>query len=75
MLEFPLHFTLASGTEVTVHKTGRNTYDFTLKPTEGATDHFTYVEDDRPKSEWDELLQFEQLDALRTFWLRTEDVI
>ena len=72
---FPLQFTLSSGTEVTVNKTGGNTYDFTLKPEEGAADHFTYVEDNRPKTAWDESLEFEQLDALRTFWLKNEEVV
>lgn len=70
-----MNFTLASGTEVTVNKTADATYDFILTPTEGSSDRFTYVQDDRPKSEWDESLEFEKLDALRTFWLKTEDIV
>ncbi len=73
--DFPMEFTLASGTNVVVSKTSNKTFDFSLKPTEGAEDSFTYIEDERPKTEWDESLEFEQLDALRTFWLKTEDVV
>lgn len=76
MKEYPLHFTLSSGTEVIVDNTGRNTYEFTLKHEDGRpTEHFTYVDDYRPKSEWDDVLAFEQLDALRTFWLMNEEVV
>ncbi len=73
--DFPMEFVLASGTHVIVSKTGSNTFDFSLRPTEGAENNFTYVEDERPKTYWDESLEFEQLDALRTFWLKTEDVV
>lgn len=73
--QFPFKFTLDSGTHVVVNRTGDNTYDFDLTPTDGAASHFTYVEDDRPKSDWDDLLEFEQLDALRSFWLEEEDVV
>ena len=71
--EYPIGFTLENGTHVIVNKTGPNTYDFTLEPTEGAPRHFTY-RDDSTKAEIDETLDFEQLDAVRTFWLKNEDV-
>jgi hypothetical protein len=71
--EYPIAFTLENGTHVVVHKTGPETYDFTLEPTHGAPRHFTY-RDDVPKAEIDETLDFEQLDAVRTFWLKNEDV-
>ncbi|HVG16793.1 MAG TPA: hypothetical protein VM935_17615 [Chitinophagaceae bacterium] len=71
---FPMQYTLANGTEVVVNKTEGNSYHFTLTPTEGNKEDFTYVDDGRPKSEWDESLEFEQLDALRTFWLKADEV-
>jgi hypothetical protein len=72
---YPLEYTLESGTRVTVHKTGGNSYDFSLESTEHAATKFTYVDDGRPKSEWDDVLDFEQLEALRKFWLENEDVV
>jgi hypothetical protein len=72
---FPLEYTLESGTHVTVNKTGGNTYDFLLKSTEHPVTRFSYVDDGRPKSEWDDTLDFEQLEALRKFWLENEDVV
>ena len=71
---FPMQYTLANGTEVVVTKSAENSYHFSLTPTEGKKEEFTYVDDGRPKTEWDETLEFEQLDALRTFWLKTEDI-
>jgi hypothetical protein len=73
--KYPIKFTLESGTHVVVNKNSENTYDFSLTPPEGANRHFTYVEDDRPKAEVDESLDFEQLDAVRTFWLLNEDIV
>jgi len=70
-----MHFTLQSGTHVVVHKRDDDTYEFDLTPTEGPADSFTYREGERTKAEWDQLLEFEQLDALREFWLKTEDII
>lgn len=72
---FPLKYTLESGTHVTVDKKGDNTYDFSLQPTEDPATGFTYIDDGRPKSEWDDKLEFEQLQALRKFWLETEDIV
>lgn len=73
--DYPVEYTLDSGTHVIVNKTGHETYDFELRPTEGEVRHFTYVDDDRPKAEKDELLDFEQLNAVRHFWLLNEDVV
>jgi hypothetical protein len=72
---FPLHFTLENGTKVVVHKRDTNDYEFSLAPTHGAAQSFTYREGEHTKAEWDQLLNFEQLDALREFWLKTENVI
>jgi hypothetical protein len=70
---YPIAFTLENGTHVIVNKTGPETYDFTLEPTDGPSRQFTY-RDDRSKTDVDNELDFEQLDAVRTFWLKNEDV-
>lgn len=72
---FPVRFTLESGTSVTVNKTAPDTYQFFLKPVQKAVMDFTYVDDGRPKAAWDESLDFQQLEALRTFWLMNEEVV
>jgi nitrous oxide reductase accessory protein NosL len=72
---FPIEYTLESGTRVVVNKTGTDTYDFSLKPLEKSAGNFIYIDDGRPKAEWDESLDFEQLEALRTFWLMNEEVL
>lgn len=72
---FPLEFTLDTGTKVVIQKRESDTYDFTLTPKEGAAQSFVYREGEHTKAEWDALLEFEQLDALREFWLKTEDII
>lgn len=72
---FPLHYSLESGTDVTVKKSGNNTFDFILKSIQGTSTGFTYIDDGRPKAEWDDMLDYEQLQALRKFWLETEDIV
>lgn len=72
---FPLEFTLENGSHVRVDRTGPNTFDFTIKPKEDPAYQFTYVDDGKTKTEAEESLEFEQIDALRTFWLETEDLI
>ena len=72
---FPLHYTLSSGTEVTVDKKDAQTYEFILKPHGSSAENFIYVNDGRPKAEWDDALDFEQLEALRTFWLKVEGAV
>lgn len=73
--EYPMEFTLEDGTKVIVDKATANVYHFTLSPEEGATHHFTYVQDGRPKEEVEKSLNFDELNALRRFWLETEDVV
>jgi hypothetical protein len=72
---FPIEYRLESGTHVRVTKKDADTYEFFLTPTDGPAQQFVYREDEHTKAEWDEMLQFEQLDALREFWLKTEDII
>jgi hypothetical protein len=72
--KFPLYFTLDSGTNVTVADEGAGNYLFTLKPEDGTARQFTYADGAHTKAEWDELADFEQLEALRKFWLEMEDV-
>lgn len=71
---FPLEFTLEYGSHVLVEKTGPNSYDFTITPKEGPTRHFTYVDDNRSNTEVEKSLDFEELDALRKFWLETSEL-
>ena len=71
---YPFEFDLDSGTHVSVNKTGDNAYEFILKPEDGPARPFTYVDDGRTKTEVEENLDFEQTDALRKFWLETEDI-
>ena len=70
---YPLHFTLEDGVHVTVNKTGDNIYDFTLTPKHGPERHFTFV-DDKPQDEVIANMDFDQLNAVRTFWLEQEHV-
>lgn len=72
---FPVEFTLESGTKVLVDKKGADSYDFVLRSAETQVNNFTYVDDGRPKAEWDDRLDFEQLEALRKFWLMNEEVV
>ena len=72
---FPIEFTLESGTHVMVTRTeDDDTYEFFLTPVDGTAEKFTYHEGEHSKAEWDAMLEFEQLDALREFWLKTEDI-
>ena len=49
--EFPLKYTLESGTNVVVNKTGGDSYDFSLTHHEKPVTQFVYVNDCRPKAE------------------------
>ncbi len=69
-----MQFTLENGTNVTVGKQDNGSYHFSVTPTQGATQSFTYREGEHTKAEWDKLLDFDQLDALREFWLKTDAV-
>jgi hypothetical protein len=68
---FPLKFTLENGSHVLVEKTEPDIYNFTIQPEEGPVRQFTYVDDGRTKSVAEEGLDFEEIDALRRFWLKT----
>ena len=68
---YPVKFTLEDGVHVTVNKTGDNVYDFTLQPEKGPARHFTFLED-KPRNDVIESLDFDQLNAVRRFWLEQE---
>lgn len=72
---FPVDFELESGAKVMVDKRAAELYDFTILTPGKPARLFTYVDDGRPKAHWDETLDFEQLEALRKFWLMNEDVV
>lgn len=72
--QFPLQFVLESGTHVTVADEGGGQYLFTMNPEEGAPKQFSYIDGAHTKAEWDEIADFEQLEALRKFWLEMEDI-
>ena len=69
---YPVKFTLEDGVHVVVNKTGIKTYDFTLTPKSGTERHFTFV-DDKSKDDVTETLDFDQLNAVRRFWLEEMD--
>ncbi|WP_423148204.1 hypothetical protein [Rubrolithibacter danxiaensis] len=73
--QYPLEFTLEDGTQVLVNKTGTHTFEFTLETEDTPVRHFTYIQDQRSKSEVEEGLDFGELDVLRRFWLETEDIL
>lgn len=68
---YPLHFTLEDGVEVVVTNEGSNTYDFRLIPENGPERSFRFV-DDKPKDKAIEKMDFDQLNAVRRFWLEQE---
>jgi len=73
--EYPIKFTLEDGVHVEVNKTGTKQYEFSLKGKTGIR-NFTYVDDrDTLKDEGEESLDFDQLNAVRRFWLEQHDVI
>lgn len=74
-IHYPLKFTLEDGIHVEVNKTGEDTYDFTLKSKESKDRHFTFVDDDRSKDEKIEALNFDELNAVRAFWLKQHSVV
>ena len=72
---YPIKFTLEDGVLVEVNKTESDKYDFTLHGKNGVR-NFTYIDDgDRLKDEDGEVLDFDQLNAVRRFWLEQHDVI
>ena len=71
--DFPLHFTLEDGTHVTVNKTGEHIYDFILKDDGQPDRHFTINDNEEFTEEKEKTLDFDQLNALRKFWLETRN--
>jgi len=72
---YPLRFTLDDGTHVEVNSIGNNKYDFSLARRGGITSNFSIVNDDRSKEQIEAGLDFDQLDALRRFWLETDNLV
>jgi len=70
---YPLQFTLEDGMHVTVNKTGEHIYDFTLKDKEKPARHFTVNDGEEFTEEKEKALDFDQLNALRRFWLETRN--
>jgi len=70
---FPLQFTLDDGMHVTVNKTGSHLYDFTLKVDNKEVRHFTYDDSEEFTDAKEASLDFDQLNALRKFWLLTRN--
>lgn len=68
---YPLKFTLEDGVHVEVNKAGIDTYDFTLAEKGSTERHFTLV-DNLPKDEIEASMDFDQLNAVRKFWLEKE---
>ena len=69
---FPLHFTLENGTHVVVNHTPDHIYDFTLRPENGTENHFSYRDNETFTEDMERALNFDQLNALRRFWLEQE---
>ena len=70
---YPLKFTLEDGVNVVVNHNGHNSYHFTLISEKGSEQYFTITDDTRPKDEIEASLDFDQLNALRRFWLEKDD--
>ena len=71
-LEYPLEFTLENGTHVTVKRIDQKNFDFIIKPEDSAERHFSYNDDVEFTTEREEELDFDELNALRRFWLERE---
>lgn len=69
---YPLRFTLEDGTDVSVTHTADHHYDFTLAPENGEASHFSYRDDETFTEKMENELTFDQLNALRRFWLEQE---
>jgi outer membrane lipoprotein-sorting protein len=69
---FPIEFTLENGTQVVVNHAGDHTYQFSLKPEKGNENQFSYNDKETFTTEKEQALDFDQLNALRRFWLEQE---
>jgi hypothetical protein len=72
-MHYPVTFILEDGIHVEVTKTAAGTYDFILTPKDGNKRHFTFVEED-PRDKNIDSLDFDQLNAVRRFWLEQEEM-
>jgi len=72
---YPLRFTLEDGAHVEVNQVSDNKYDFLIRKKQGLDEHFTLLDDDRPKDQIIEALDFDQLNAVRKFWLERDHII
>ena len=68
---YPVKFTLEDGIHVEVNKTSENSFDYILTPENGAQSRFTFVEE-IPRDKNIDSLDFDQLNAVRRFWLEQE---
>lgn len=71
-VKYPFKFSLEDGVQVEVNATSENIYDFTLTPEHGEKSHFTFVEE-IPRDKNIDSLDFDQLNAVRRFWLEQEE--
>lgn len=69
--QFPLHFTLEDGTDVTVNETGQHSFEFILKDKSKPDRIFTVDDREEFTEAKEQSLDFDQLNALRRFWLET----
>lgn len=72
---YPIKFTLEDGVYVEVNKSASNTYDFTMTGKQQQLRRFSIVDDDRPKDEITKALDFDELNAVRRFWLEEDDSV
>ena len=68
----PIRFTLDDGVQVAVERTENRVLHFTLQPEDGPARHFSYPEDAPATDEVEAQLDFDQLNALRRYWLEAE---
>ena len=70
--QYPIRFTSDDGTHVEVDRTGDRTLDFTLRPENGSARHFTFNEGQQATDDVEASLDFDELNALRRYWLEAE---
>lgn len=72
-IHYPVTFTLEDGIHVEVTQTAAGNYDFILTPNNGNERRFTFVEEN-PRDKNIDALDFDQLNAVRRFWLEQEEM-
>lgn len=70
--KYPLEFTLENETKVVIHHSGGSDYTFTLQHPNGTKSQFLYNAAETFTDEKEKELDFDQLNALRRFWLEQE---